>query len=474
LDNEVKDFLKRVANTVLKLEIVTYYYEHPFAMDTAEGLGRWLNRRAEDLSADLDELVRAKVLTREGQGREAVHSYNPDEHTAALVKKVVSSYRLTRDTVYSEVFKLQQKQAELRREYQKLLFTERGRTETILNSLDEAVLVLDRSETVLLANGQFLKRFALPDAESHTALELEELVGEGEVLQAVRSCVGRMEEKGGSLDFFHKQHCYKVQSVPVSGPDGKVIVDDEGRALATVTVFRDVTQQREIERMRQDFISMLTHDLKNPLGIIFGSSTLVLEGKLGPVTQKQHKLLSNIVKSCVTMERLIEDFLTLSKLEAGQIDLCLEPVNINDLLERTLQLFYPQCREKKLKVSFRSDCADCWVVADSVQLERVVSNLISNAVKYNLEGGRIELYAGKHGKLVQVDVTDSGQGIPQEELPYVFEKFHRTATAQRTKGTGLGLAIARELIRAMGGEIWVESKEGQGSCFSFSLPLASV
>ena len=472
MDTKVKNFLKSVANTVLKLEILSYYHDHPFAMDNAAGVARWLNRRVEDVAADLGELVKAGVFTRESEDEDSVFSFSPDERTGELIDKVVSSYKLTREAVYAEVLALQQKQDDLRKEYQKILFTERGKTETILNSLEEAVLVTSRQAKVLLANGQFMERFAAARADSPSGTALEELVGEGPVAGAVHSSIEKMGEDEPGVDFSHEERFYRVQSQPVTGPDGKIIADENGTPVAYVTVLRDVTRDREIERMREDFISMLTHDLKNPLGIILGSSTLVLDGKVGLLNKKQHKLLSNVVKGCGLMERLIEDFLTLSKLEAGQLKLDFEEVDINRLLQSTLQLLNPQFAEKQLNVSYSTECKTVRVLADPFHLERVVSNLLVNAIKYNQEGSRIDVSAIKEGDKIRVDVADTGKGIAAEELPFVFDKFRRACSVESMKGTGLGLAIARELISAMGGEIWAESELGKGSVFSFRLPRA--
>jgi len=472
LDTAVKNFLKTVANTVLKLEILSYCHEHPFAMDNAAGIARWLNRRVEDVAADLGELVKAGVFTRESEERDSVFSFSPDECTSELIDKVVSSYNLTREAVYAEVLALQQKQDDLRKEYQKILFTERGKTETILNSLEESVLVTDRQGRVLLANGQFLERFAAGRPDTFAGAVLEELVGEDPVAGIVRDSIAKMKESRPGVDFSFQEKFYRVQSQPVSGPDGKVIVEEDGSPVATVTVLRDVTRDREIERMREDFISMLTHDLKNPLGIILGSSTLVLDGKVGLLNEKQHRLLSNIVKGCGQMERLIEDFLTISKLEAGQLKLDIEQVDLDGLLQSTIQLLNPQFAEKQLKVNYHKESETVRVLADPVQLERVVSNLLVNAIKYNKERGRIEVRAGREGEKFRVDMTDTGQGIAAEELPFVFDKFRRASSLESIQGTGLGLAIARELISAMGGEIWAESELGKGSVFSFRLPEA--
>lgn len=140
-------------------------------------------------------LSRHGLFSRESEGDNVVYSFGPDEKTAALVERVIASYRLTREAVYSEVLALQQKQDELRREYQRILFTERGRTETILNSLEESVLVLNRAETVLLANGQFYERFAPAGIAEREGQGLEELAASGEIAGAVRSSIAMMGEK---------------------------------------------------------------------------------------------------------------------------------------------------------------------------------------------------------------------------------------------------------------------------------------
>ena len=191
---------------------------------------------------------------------------------------------------------------------------------------------------------------------------------------------------------------YQVTSFPVSSLEGEPIRDKDGNLFATLTVFRDITRDREIEKMRDEFIYMLTHDLKNPLGIILGSSTLILDGKLGPLTEKQNRLLNNVVRSCQSMERIVQDFLTLSKIEAGRLELRIDQVSLSDMIQTVSQMMQQQFREKDLKISLEMDYDHVYVQADSMQLERVVVNLISNAVKYNREGGTISIRTGKKSR----------------------------------------------------------------------------
>ena len=191
-----------MANTVLKLDILSYYHEHPYAMDTAEGLARWLNRRVEEVTRNLQELVDSGIVLIEGEGTAAVYSYSPEAGISEVVNKVIGSYRLTRDTVYSEVIQLEKKQEELRREYQTLLFNERGKTETILNSMEELVVVLNREGKVLLANERFLKHCPRAGAESTAGLMLEEFIGDESVVRAIRASLSEMGKDEESRELF--------------------------------------------------------------------------------------------------------------------------------------------------------------------------------------------------------------------------------------------------------------------------------
>jgi two-component system sensor histidine kinase ResE len=300
---------------------------------------------------------------------------------------------------------------------------------------------------------------------------LRELVDSAQVADLIVRAVQSTGE--GSIDYAAGGRHFAVSSRPVTDESGKVIGDKEGNATAMVTVLRDVTGDKELEQMRDDFVRMLSHDLKNPLGIIYGSSTLVLDGKLGMLTEKQAKLLSNVVKCCSQMEKLIEDFLTLSRLEAGQLVLNLQEVDLGSLVEGVVEISRSQFEQRELTGLFHPPDEPLKVHADMVQLERVMSNLVGNAVKYNRDGGRVDVFVKREDDSARVEVADTGLGIPEEEVPYVFDKFRRAAAVERMKGSGLGLTICRDLVEAMGGAITAESVEGQGSRFIFTLPLLS-
>ncbi len=461
-----------MANTVTKLEILSYFQRHPFAMDKAEGVAGWLNRPAVDLTLDLRELSAAGAVICDSSDDSPVYSYDPEGESAALSARAVEAFNLTRETVYEEVLAREREQQDMRRQYQRLLDTEKGKTETILNSLAEAVVVTDRSQRVVLANEPFLAVFAGQRQKNRfvAGMELGELVEDEDVAGAIDNAANGDD---GEVECQIGERVFVVVARPVTDGKGRVIEDGQGLPVATVTVFRDVSREREMERMREDFMHMLSHDLKNPLGIIYGSSTLVLDGKLGLVNGKQSKLLGNVVKCCSQMESLIEDFLTLSRLEAGQLVLNIQSLELGSLVESVVELARSQFEQHELTGLYHPCAEKLAVRADQVQLERVVSNLVGNAVKYNRQGGRVDVHCSRDGDSARVVVADTGLGIPASELASVFDKFRRSAVVERMKGSGLGLTICRDLVESMDGTIGVDSIEGQGSRFYFTLPLAA-
>ncbi|MFC1544895.1 ATP-binding protein [Gemmatimonadota bacterium] len=460
-----------MANTVTKLEILSYFQQHPFAMDNAGGVAGWLNRSADDVSLDLGELAATRVIVRDDGARDAVYSYDPQGEQAELAARAVDAFNLTRDTVYEEVLARQRDHEQMRRQYQQLLDTEKGKTETILNSLAEAVVVTDRQGRVLTVNEPFLSAFATDRERFTPGDSIRELAASAEISDVISRAVDTAG--GGSIDFTSVNCHYVVSSRPVTDGTGRVVEDGEGQSLATVTVFRDVTGEREMEQMREDFVRMLSHDLKNPLGIIYGSSTLVLDGKLGMLNEKQTKLLGNVVKCCGQMEKLIEDFLTLSRLEAGQLVLNTQIVDLGSVVDGVVEISRSQFEQRELTGLYHPPAEKLEVLADLVQLERVVSNLVGNAVKYNRDGGRVDVFCSREGGAARVEVADTGLGIPADEVSLIFDKFRRSAAVERMKGSGLGLTICRDLIEAMGGSISAQSVEGQGSRFIFTIPLAN-
>jgi signal transduction histidine kinase len=252
------------------------------------------------------------------------------------------------------------------------------------------------------------------------------------------------------------------------------IADEEHRSLGIVVLLRDVTREREVDRMKSDFISVVSHELRTPLAAMKGAVENILDGITGKLngTQKDCLLLTN--RNIDRLGRMISDLLDISRIEAGRILINKSPVDIPELLHDVMRFFQDIARDKKLNLSVAFDADLPKVEADQDKITQVVTNLVGNAAKFTPGGGTITVRARTEGVCIQVDVVDSGMGIPHQDLEKVFDKFYQVKGSQHmAKGTGLGLPISKGIIEKHGGKIWAESELGKGSTFSFTLPLGN-
>jgi signal transduction histidine kinase len=223
--------------------------------------------------------------------------------------------------------------------------------------------------------------------------------------------------------------------------------------------------------MKKDFVSSVTHDLKNPLVPILGFSARILQGKLGVIDKRMMEAVQIIHSSGEKIMNLIEHFLSASKIEGGKLELEFTSVSLQELVKKYFSLIDLYRRDKEIGLAIVIPDDLPLVRADKVQLERVLGNLIENAVKFTPRGGKIILHAVREGQFVRIDVEDTGIGIPEEFIHVIFDKYKKVK-GTTIQGTGLGLYIARSIVEAHGGKIWVHSCPDRGSCFSFTLPAA--
>lgn len=235
-----------------------------------------------------------------------------------------------------------------------------------------------------------------------------------------------------------------------------------------LSVARDVSARHELARQRQEFLAMLTHDIKNPLSVVRGFAELV--GEVGPLSDDQADLMARIEANADTVLTLVANYLNLSQLEAGQLTISRRPVALGALLDGLAQ----QYRSHALRVGVALELATVeplgQVTADPVAIERVVTNLLHNAIKFTPEGGRVTLAARRAGNAVAIEVRDTGAGIAADDLDAVFHLYRRGSARKAGEGTGLGLFIARQLVAAHGGEISLASTPGAGTTVTVMLP----
>lgn len=247
----------------------------------------------------------------------------------------------------------------------------------------------------------------------------------------------------------------------------------EGEGWGAVGVVRDVTVERRIEQMRRQFISDASHEIRTPLTSIGGFAAAIADGTAATPEERLHSA-TLIVREVERLTRLVNDLLSLSKIESGAVTLNREAVGISDLIHAAIESFGPQAqaRDSRIDLDLPRDLPA--VSADPDRIYQVVVNLLSNALRFNRPGGDIAISARPENAVVRVAIEDSGPGVPADQLPRIWERFHR-ADASRARldgGTGLGLAIVRSIIEAHGGTVSVESELGKGSTFSFTLPIA--
>ncbi|HEY0093664.1 MAG TPA: HAMP domain-containing sensor histidine kinase, partial [Archangium sp.] len=226
-------------------------------------------------------------------------------------------------------------------------------------------------------------------------------------------------------------------------------------------------------REREDILAVVSHDLKNPLSSI-GMSTRLLRRLLpeGEVGERMRKHTHTIERSVERMDRLIRDLLDMASLQAGQLKLDLGRYAVDELVRDGLVLLEPLAIEKRLELRTRLPRERCWVECDRDRFFQVLSNLVGNALKFTPEGGTVTVEVAPREDVMRFSVKDTGPGIPAEALPHLFEPFWQVEGTGK-KGTGLGLTISRGLVMAHGGALEVESEQGQGSTFSFTLPRPS-
>ena len=262
--------------------------------------------------------------------------------------------------------------------------------------------------------------------------------------------------------------CRDGSRVPLAG-SAAPIIDDQGNLLGGVAVVRDVSYEREVDQLKSSLISTVSHELRTPLTMIQGFSELILTRR--PPPGKAEEALRHINSSAQRLARLIDDLLAVSRIESGRTDVRRGRIDLQVVFDEIAAEF----REQR-PIETGLDPQLTLLLADPDMLVRILTNLVSNAVKYSPPGSPVRLTARREGRNAEISVTDSGVGMSEAERGRLFERFFRAdrEEVQKAGGTGLGLYIAKSLVEMQGGRIWVETELGRGSTFTFSLPLAAA
>ena len=247
--------------------------------------------------------------------------------------------------------------------------------------------------------------------------------------------------------------------------------DKEGQPIGVIATLRDISARKALDRQRQEFLTMLTHDIKSPLAVVLGYADLLLESHGQQSQEQQEKDLQHLRDNVCTVFSLVESYLNVSRLEDGQLNLVKEPVKINVVLQQVGQQYEAEARQRNVAFKFALQPDLPVLHGDPLALARVVSNLVSNALKFTPRNGRVTVSSACRNGEVIASIADTGPGIPAAEVPFLFEKYHRGTTSREVEGTGLGLFIAKALVEAHGGHIEVQTAPDQGANFSLVFPL---
>jgi two-component system NtrC family sensor kinase len=337
--------------------------------------------------------------------------------------------------------------------------SERTKLATVLSEIEEPVVVITgREDRVVVANAAFRR-----------ALKLGAAVAEGRPLaelmqnESLLKLIGTASKEGNS----HKDE------IPLA--DGRTFyatltpIPGVGQAI----IMQDVTHFKELDRMKSDFVSTVSHDLRSPLTSIKAYAQMLTMA--GELNEKQELFATRIGNSVDRISALITDLLDISKIEAG-IDEQVKVVDLTGLASEVVAELQSQADRKHQQLVYHGPGCEMPVSGNEIRLKQVIQNLVNNAIKYTPDGGQISVIAQHYEKQALLEVEDNGLGIPPAAVPFVFDKFFRVKDADRSEieGTGLGLAICKSIIEKYGGRIWVQSQHHQGSTFAFTLPVEST
>ncbi|MDY6861435.1 MAG: ATP-binding protein [Thermodesulfobacteriota bacterium] len=338
----------------------------------------------------------------------------------------------------------------------------RSRLEAVLLSMFEGVMVVDMDGTILLMN-HALKNFLQIKKEA-VGKKLLEVVRNIEIHQIVDKTLQRKQG-------------VQTHEISLLLPEEKIAlihatqVSREGKPEGVVLVFHDITELRRFERMRQDFVANVSHELRTPVTSIKGYAETLIEGALED-KENAHDFLKIIFSDANRLAKLIDDLLDLSKIESGKLKINLRPFTLKPLIEGVVSDLNSQLQDRSIKVNIDIPENLSGVSGDETAIAQVLFNLIENAIKYNNDGGRITISGEDKGEFVEVSISDTGIGIPQDDLPRIFERFYRVDKSRDRElgGTGLGLSIVKHIVQAHNGEVFARSDPGKGSTFYFTIP----
>jgi two-component system phosphate regulon sensor histidine kinase PhoR len=368
-----------------------------------------------------------------------------DDITRAVERSVQRANRLgdwTRTVVKKTTASLQQRVKELQK------------MDTIINHIDDGVIILDESSNVLLVNPAARRAFGLWQEDKISARPVNEVLPHPDLQSLLR--------EGVTNPMAHHE---------ITFDDGRVLSAQSTSIpnIGVAVTMQDITYLKQIDRLKNEFVHTVSHDLRSPLTAILGYIDLL--ERVGPMNDQQREFIARVHASVQSITSLVNDLLELGRIEAGY-DSHKEIVPLEGVLRYALETLNLQISEKKLNLHLELPTDVLLMQGNPIRLRQMLDNLIGNAIKYTPEDGNINIEAEVKGEQVILRISDTGPGIPPADQPHIFEKFYRASNVPKgVGGSGLGLAIVKSIVDNHQGRIWVESMVGQGTTFTLVLPL---
>ena len=334
-----------------------------------------------------------------------------------------------------------------------LVTLEHNKLNTVLTNIQDGVIVIDQDKRMVFANKTIVDALGWRDLVI-TGRPYKELIAQSDLLDLI-------QDTGGS-------HSNRSE---FSTEDGRVFsaLLNTIPEVGMVITMHDITNLKKLDRIKSDFVSTVSHDLRSPLTAILGYVELI--ERIGPVTDTQREYIRRVQSSVHSITELVDDLLNLGRIEAG-FDARKEPIQIDQILKYVFESFQVQTEAKKQRLVLEMPEKNPLVLANPIQIRAMLENMVDNAVKYTPPEGKITLRILPAQKQIIIQVVDTGAGIPAIDLPYIFDKFYRASNANpEVPGTGLGLAIVKSIVENNNGRIWVDSTVDAGSTFTVVLPV---
>lgn len=450
-----------------------------------------ISRPIEKLKKDVEE------ITQKGKFDTSVVSNSKDEvgDLTASFNKMIASVASSRfeitEKVEAQTREISEKGKDLEDQQKAILniledvdaekevaSREKVKYEALLTGIGDGVIATDNETKIIIMN---------PAAEKILGWNKEEVIGKKllDVINVVddknvpipepeRPIIKAISELKPFVTSINSNYNYLTKDgkkIPVLLNAAPVVVS--GKLIGAINIFRDISHEKDIDRMKNEFISLSSHQLRTPLSAIKWFGEMLLAGDAGALSTEQKEFVDNIYQSTERMIALVNSLLNISRIESGRIVIDPEPTALPELVNDVLKEVQNKITEKSqhLITSFHPDLPK--INIDPKLIREVYKNLLTNSIKYTPNGGDISIFISKNDKEIISQVTDSGYGIPEKDQPKVFAKFYRGENIVKieTEGTGLGLYLVKAVIESSGGRVWFESKENQGTTFWFALPL---